>query len=287
MRDDLEPVQRPEPAQHPAAQHDQPAVLEHPHLAPVLGLVRRRRLLERLRGGLVDGAAAALHHQVRQRQVVAEARVDLDVVLPPHRVDRAVAAGDRAEPRLGVAHGHLVAPVDALLVRAVGGQEPEPPADVRDVGVGERAHEHAQRVGRPGAVRVGERDDLARRSAARRGPAPRPCRRADSRSPATPGYCSAISSVRSRRRVGGDDDLQLVARVVELEQVLDPPRDRRLLVVGGDDHRHRRLEVGLRARAAARRARAAPRTPDRGRASRRAGRATPRRGRRRDHGDGS
>ena len=34
MRHDLEPVQRPEPAQHLAAQDDQPAVLEHAHLAP-------------------------------------------------------------------------------------------------------------------------------------------------------------------------------------------------------------------------------------------------------------
>ena len=120
MRDDLEPVERPPAAQHPAPQHDQPAVLEHPHLAAVLGLVRRRRLLERLRLGLVDRAPAALHHQIRQRQVVPEARVDLDVVLAAQRVDRAVAAGDRAELRLGHAHRELVAPVDALLVRAVG-----------------------------------------------------------------------------------------------------------------------------------------------------------------------
>ncbi len=47
------------------------------------------------------------------------------------------------------------------------------------------------------------------------------------------------------RGIGGDDELELVARVVELEQVLDAARDHRLLVVGGDDHRHRRLDVGL------------------------------------------
>ena len=59
--------------------------------------------------------------QVRQREVVAEARVDLDVVGAAHGVDRAVAAGDRVEPRLGGAHAHLVAPVHALLVPPVVG----------------------------------------------------------------------------------------------------------------------------------------------------------------------
>ena len=147
VRDELEPVQRRLAAQHLPAQHDQPAVLEHPHLAAVLGLVRRRRLLERERRRLVDRPPAVLHHQVRQREVVPEARVDLDVVGAAHRVDRAVAAGDRAEPRLGGAHGQLVAPVDALAVRAVRALEPQPPADVRDLRVGERAHERRSASG--------------------------------------------------------------------------------------------------------------------------------------------
>ena len=38
VREDLEQIRRPEPAQHLPAQHDQPAVLEHAHLAPVLVL---------------------------------------------------------------------------------------------------------------------------------------------------------------------------------------------------------------------------------------------------------
>ena len=142
--------------------------------------------------------AAPLHHQVRQRQVVAEPRVDLDVVRRGARVDRAVAARDRAEPRLGLAQHHLVAPVDPFLVRAVGrrraaaGRRRMRPRDRRTARTS-----CAQRVGRPRRVRVGERDDLALGLRAPPGPAPRPCRRAGSRSPARPRYCSAISSVRS------------------------------------------------------------------------------------------
>ena len=161
MRDHLDEVAERQPLQHRAAQGDLPAVLEHAHLAPVLGLVRRRRLLERLRRRLVDRAPAGLHHPVREREVVPPLRVDLDVVRAPHGVDRAVAAGDRAEPRLRLALHHLVAPVDALLVRAVRGLEHEPAADVGDVRVGEVRDELAQRVGRPGRVRVREGDDLA------------------------------------------------------------------------------------------------------------------------------
>ena len=40
--------------------------------------------------------------------------------------------------------------------------------------------------------------------------------------------------------VGGDDELQPVPGIVELEQVLQPPLDHGLLVVGGDDHGYAR-----------------------------------------------
>ena len=50
------------------------------------------------------------------------------------------------------------------------------------------------------------------------------------------------------RAVGGgvrrDDELELVGGIVEREQVLEPPLDHRLLVVGGDDHAHDRLDLG-------------------------------------------
>ena len=103
------------------------AVLEHPHLAPVLGLVRRRRRLEGERFRLVDRAPSALHHEVGKRKVVPEARIDLDVVRPAERVDRAVAGRDRAEPRLGLAGHELIAPVDALLVLPARRLEPRRP----------------------------------------------------------------------------------------------------------------------------------------------------------------
>ena len=220
VRDDLERVQRPEPAQHLAAQHDQPAVLEHAHLAAVLGLVRRRRLLPRVRRRLVDGAPPALHHQVRQRQVVPEARVDLDVVAAAHGVDRAVAARDRAEPRLGAAHAHLVAPVEAFAVRAVGLQDLQLAADVRDVGIGEDADELPQRVGRPRRVRIREGHDLAVGLAD--GPVLRghlAAARVRDHDDARVLQGDLLGAV--GRRIGRDDDLQLVLRVVELEQVLD------------------------------------------------------------------
>ena len=83
--------------------------------------------------------ASALHHQIREREVVAEARVDLDVVLAPHRVDRAVAAGDGVEPRLVGSERELVAPVDAFLVATVVRLDVQPAADIRDVGIGKVA----------------------------------------------------------------------------------------------------------------------------------------------------
>ena len=244
VRDDLDEVAGRQAPEHRAAQRDLPAVLEHPHLAPVLGLVRRRRLLERVRRRLVDRAAPLLHHPIGEREVVAPARVDLDVVGALDGVDRAVAAGDRAEPRLGVAQPHLVAPVDALPVRAGRVLEPQLAADVGDVGIGEVRDEAPERVGRPGRVRSRRTRRPRSTSRARHGPAPPPCRRAGSRA-AAPAARAPRPPRRARscvgRRVRGDDDLELLGRVVEREQVLEPPLDHRLLVVGGDDHGHRRL----------------------------------------------
>ena len=143
VRHDLGQVAGRQAAEHRAPQGDLPAVLEHAHLAPVLGLVRRGRLLECVRGGLVHGAPARLHHPVGKREVVPPARVDLDVVRAVERVDRAVAARDRAEPRLGLAQLHLVAPVDALPVR----RRPRPRAAA--------ARRRTRRRGRRGSRRAG------------------------------------------------------------------------------------------------------------------------------------
>ena len=269
MREHLDQVAERKALQHRAAQGDLPAVLEHAHLAPVFALVRRRGLLGRPRRRLVDRAAARLHHPVGEREVVAPPRVDLDVVGAPHRVDRAVAARDRAEPRLRLALHHLVTPVEALAVGAVGRLEHELAADVRDLRVGEVRDELSKRIRRPGCVRVGERDDLARGlahgSVLRRHLAPA---RVDDQAHAVAEPLDQL--VRPvGRRVGGDDELELVGGVVERQEVLEPSLDHRLLVVRGDDHGHRRLD----------RPPCAPRACARGRARRRrAGRARVSRG---------
>jgi hypothetical protein len=100
--DHLQPVAEAQAAQaeHAAVEDEQPAVAEHPHLAPELVLEVGRRLLGGDGVGHVDRPPAPLDHQVGERQVVAEARVDLDVVAQAHGVDRAVAAGHRAGGRL-------------------------------------------------------------------------------------------------------------------------------------------------------------------------------------------
>ena len=99
-----------------------------------------------------------------------------------------------------------------------------------------------KRVGLPLAVRVREREDVARRRAhravLRRDLAlARALQETHAR---VLGRDLADDRVREvGRAVGRDDDLERVLRVVERERVLDPPADDRLLVVRGDDERDR------------------------------------------------
>ena len=239
--EDLDEVAGRQAAEHPPARDDQPAVLEHPHLAAVLGLDLRRGLLEREGLRVVDGASPALHHHVRQREVVAEPRIDLDVVRAPHGVHRAVPAGDRAQVGLLGAQPGLEAPVDTLAVRPVGVRQHEPAADVGDRRIGERPHELRERVGRPGRVRVGEREHvaggLAHRAILRRDlAAARAADQPHARLPRRDRLDELVSTVGGGIR--GDHDLEPVGRVVEREQVLEAALDHGLLVVRGDDHRH-------------------------------------------------
>ncbi len=98
VRDELRRVQRTGRAKGAPGEDVAERAGDRPHLAACTRSSGfGRRLLGRYRLGLVHGAPPALHHQVREAKVVAEARIDLDVVRAAHRVDRAVAAGDRAE----------------------------------------------------------------------------------------------------------------------------------------------------------------------------------------------
>ena len=178
-------------------QHDQPAVLEHPHLAPVLALVRRRRLLGRDRCRLVDGPAAVLDHQVRQREIVAEARVDLDVLRAAHRVDRAVPACHRAELRLG----RRGRPSRSASTAPPGSSRRRPRAGAgrtrtRPPGRRTARRACAERPGAQVAFASEKATMLGRPSRAPRGPGRRPCRRAGCGSRGRP-PTSASSSVRS------------------------------------------------------------------------------------------
>ena len=85
------------------------------------------------------------------------------VVLPPQRVDRAVAGGHRRQRRFAAAQPHLVAPVEALLVGAGLVDETHLAAGVADRGVGERGDQRAQRARLPDRVGVREGQQLAAR----------------------------------------------------------------------------------------------------------------------------
>ena len=179
-------------------------------------------------------------------EVVAEPRVDLDVVGAAHGVDRTVPARDRAERRLLLAEPRLQAPVDPFPVRALRVGQHETPADVGDGRVGEAADEPPERVGRPGRVRVREGDDLALGLAHRPVlggdlPAAGAAEQADRGARGGDGLDEPVGAVLGG--VGGDHDLDPLGGIVECEQVLEPPLDHRLLVPGGDDHAHARQHV--------------------------------------------
>ncbi len=248
VRDELRRVERPGRPERAAREDVAERARDRPYLASVLVLGLGGRLLDRDRLRLVDRAPAHLLHEVREPEVVAELRVVLDVRVALHCVDRAVARRDRARRRLLLAHPHLVAPVGALHVRAVRALEPKLAADVADLGIGEVPRERAQRVGLPLAVRVREREDVARRLAhgavLRRDLAlARALQETNARVLGRDLADDRVGEV--GRAVGRHDDLEALLRVVERERVLDAPPDDSLLVVRRDDERDRRRLVGL------------------------------------------
>ncbi len=146
----------------------------------------------------------------------------------------------------------LVAPVRALLVRALRRAQLEAPAHVGDAGIRERRDELLERVGSPLAVRVRERDDVDVGERSHRvvlGVDLAAARRAHELDAAV--REAAHDLVRPvARGVRGDEDAQAIARVVERERVLELALDHVVLVVGGDHERDARPEALVRARRA-------------------------------------
>src|SRR5262249_60706912 len=103
-----------------------------------------RRSLPRKRARLEDGPPAARDHQVRERQVVAETRVDLDVVCAANRVDRTDPACDRSKRRLIAAEPRLEAPVGPFAVRPVGSLVEVAATHVCNLRIGEVANEEPE-----------------------------------------------------------------------------------------------------------------------------------------------
>ena len=238
---DLERVGGPVAArvEHPPPQHHVPEAPHHPALAAELALDRGRHLLLGDRLGLVNGAPAPLGELEGEADVLAATRVELDVRLAAHRIDRSVPGGDPRQPRLPGAHGHLVAPVEALLVAPLSALEAHLPTRVADPPVGEAADEAAQRIRAPVAVGVREGQDRARRArctawlrAATLPP------RGSSRTRSAPA-ARASSAVRSLEPSDATTISRQLCRVVERPRIGDLALDHLLLVVGGDDQASR------------------------------------------------
>ncbi len=220
--------------EHPFADDDVPEADHHPPFAGELALEGRDHLLLGPGRRRVERAQAALGEGEGEAEVVAAGGGERDVGVAADRVDGAVAGGDAGQRRLHLPHRHLVAPVGALEVAAAGVEEADLAADVADPRVGEGGDEPAQRVGRPDAVGVGEGEDLAvgRLGGGVEGGDLAARRQLEDEVGA--GGAGALGR-RVGGAVGGDDDLQALARVVERERVGDFGGDHLLLVVGGDD----------------------------------------------------
>ena len=248
MRHELGGVQGARRAKRAAGEDVAEGTRDRPDLASVLVLRLGGGLLDGDGSRLVDRALPHLLHEVREAEVVPELRVVLHVRLPLHGVDGAVARSDRAGGRLLLAHPHLVPPVRALHVRAVRALEAKLPADVADLLVGEVADELAQRVRLPLAVRVGEREDVARRLAHRavlgRDLAlARALQEEDARILGRQLTDDRVGEI--RRAIGRDHDLEALGRVVERECVREPPANHGFLVVRRHDQRDGRGLLGL------------------------------------------
>ena len=169
---------------------------------------------------------------------MAHDRVDHQVGLAPGRVDRAVAAGDRAQPRLERAQRHLVAPVQALLVRPVAHRRAAP-RRTRSRRAGRRTAPPAAGA-RPAPTsrsrpRTRRSRRLARSTAASWARTLPPRGSSSTRSaPAARARAAVSSGEPSQATITSSSS----CRVVERAEVRDALGDHLLLGVRGDDHRH-------------------------------------------------
>ena len=139
-----------------------------------------------------------------------------------HRVDRAVSGRDAAELRLELAHRHLVAPVGALLVRAVAVRR-SAPGRRRSRPWGRRTARRAC-AARPGAQNAfaSENASTSPSRLATAGVLGRDLAAAAEVEHAVGARLARELDGAVRRPVGGDDQLEPVARVVERERVARP-----------------------------------------------------------------
>ena len=236
VRGDLDRIQRRVAARrdHPLADDDVPEADHHPPLAGELALQGRHHLLLRGRPGDVERAHAPLGEQEGEGEVVAARGGQGDVGVAADGVDRPVAGGDSGQPGLQLPQRHLVAPVGPLEVAAARVEEANLAADVADRRVGEGLDQMAEGVGRPVAVGVGEGEDLAAGAlggGVLGGDLAAARQVEDEVGAGRPGALDGGVG----GAVGGDDQLEPLARVVEREGVGDLGGDHLLLVVGGDD----------------------------------------------------
>ena len=128
-------------------------------------------------------------------------------------------------------------------MRGAAGRQDELAAHRADGRIRERRHERAQRSGIERLPRVGHDDDLPaqlRHDVVQHGGLSAARLEGDDR------HAIGLPGARTLRRpvgrsVGGDHDLQPVARVVERAEILDARADPRGLVVRDDHRAHRRL----------------------------------------------
>ena len=223
--------------EHPTAHDDRPSVTHHPSLAGELALDRGHHLLARVGLGRVQRQPAVLDHVEREGQVVAHDRVDEQVRVAARGVNRTVAPRHRPQPRLQSPHGHLIAPVEPLLIGSALVDEAHVAADVAHARIREARDQPAQRVGLPDRIGVREGDDFAVSALDRR------ILGADLAPPRELEHGIGAGLPRALRcsiggTIAGDDQLQTGGGVVKRPQVGHARGDHVLLRIGGNDHRY-------------------------------------------------